>query len=267
MTDPNETAYDKGIPLTAEDGLGSDQQGDDDEDDDLGGNSNDDPVMQFLRNLDWNFEEIEADDTIADSLPDYSGPTGLKCDPSSFTTVLDCVGKCGGLDYNTIRRLAVHSNTYAAQVLLPQAINRRIEGAVCTNVTTKEMHILLGVLLRISLSPLDLGGYKAHWRTELLVVGASFSEMITIEGTQGWAQKYMSLRRFKAIRRAFPEEKTAGAAGDKCYLLRYAINQINAASQATFIPGPTLSFDEGTHAKPTMSSASIQQGQAQQVSC
>jgi hypothetical protein len=91
--------------------------------------------------------------------------------------------------------------------------------------------------------------------------------MITIEGTQGWAQKYMSLRRFKAIRRAFPEEKTAGAAGDKCYLLRYAINQINAASQATFIPGPTLSFDEGTHAKPTMSSASIQQGQAQQVSC
>ena len=105
--------------------------------------------MQFLRNLDWNFEEIEADDTIADSLPDYSGPTGLKCDPSSCTTVLDCVGKCGGLDYNTIRRLAVHSNTYAAQVLLPQAINRRIEGAVCTNVTTKEMHIFLGVLLCI----------------------------------------------------------------------------------------------------------------------
>jgi len=78
-----------------------------------------------------------------------------------------------------------------------------------------------------------------------LVVGASFSEMITIEGTQGWAQKYMSLRRFKAIRRAFPEEKIAGAAGGKCYQLRYAINQRNAASQATFIPGPTLSFDEG----------------------
>jgi Transposase IS4 len=56
----------------------------------------------------------------------------------------------------------------------------------------------------------------------------------------------MSLSRFKQMRGAFhPEEKAAGAGGDKCYMLRHLINICNASSMSSFYVPKDLAFDEG----------------------
>ena len=74
-------------------------------------------------------------------------------------------------------------------------------------------------------------------------LGRNYSVPVT--NLPSWARKVMSLNRFKQIRAAFHPEVGASSIGDKCHQLRYAINSLNAASLATFIPGKNLSFDEG----------------------
>jgi Transposase IS4 len=57
----------------------------------------------------------------------------------------------------------------------------------------------------------------------------------------------MSLNPFKQIRGAFhPEDKSAGnGCDDKCYQVRAAINELNAASLANVVTGGNCAFDEG----------------------
>ncbi|CAB9517121.1 unknown protein [Seminavis robusta] len=103
-------------------------------------------------------------------------------------------------------------------------------------------------MLKISLMPIDMGGYPAYFREKDKLVNYSNREKpMRIKNTKGWAQDYMSLIRFKQIRSAFhPECKSmAGEGGDKCYQLRRCINAVNLSSKSTFDAGCWCSFDEG----------------------
>jgi hypothetical protein len=132
--------------------------------------------------------------------------------------------------------------------------SRTWHGLVWHPISIEEMYRFLGILLRISLQPVDSGGYCAYFREENLVVSLSEdnSHFIEIPESRGFVsllqKEYrMSLNRFKQIRGSFHPEDTvlANSSEDKCYQLRHAINELNAASLSNYVPEANYAFDEG----------------------
>jgi Transposase IS4 len=198
-------------------------------------------LEQFLKDLQWNFcVGKEVADREAPS--PYIGPSGLKPNvAASFKDPFECLAVCGGLDFDLVCRLARNSNEYARKYLLANDRNNRLHGQPFANITTEEMYHFLGITLRISLSPLDWGGYDAYF-------SACNRKVLdrVIHGSDGFARHYMTLNRYKQIRAAFhPEDRCAGDAGDKCYQLRHAINTMNQAALNAKYLGENLTFDEG----------------------
>jgi hypothetical protein len=143
-------------------------------------------------------------------------PSGLKPRAAeSFSNPFGCLAVCGGIDFDLVNMLARSSNEYAQKYLLPKDRNGRLHGQASPNITVEEMYHFLGITLRISLSPIDWGGYEAYFSSRnRSVLGVEMYE------TEGFARKFMSLNRCKQIRAAFhPEDRLAGLNGDKCSLV------------------------------------------------
>lgn len=147
-------------------------------------------------------------------------------------------------------------NRYYNEVVKPKFVSgtsRKWNGLVWKPISEDELHRFLGIILRISLSPVDMGGYTAYFRdTEYVVPIEKRKAGLRIPGTTGFIHSLpeelrMSLNRFKQIRGAFhPEDKVLGnGCEDKCYQLRAALNEINAAARANFVPEANCAFDEG----------------------
>jgi hypothetical protein len=179
-------------------------------------------LAQFLENIHWNFC---AEVALLDEEPPlpYNGPTGLKPRVAeSFDDPFQCLAICGGLDYDLVCRLARNSNEYVRHHLLPKDRNNRLHGKAYANITAEEMYHFLGITLRISLSPVDYGGYEAYFSAQDRKILNKH-----IFSSDGFARHFMTLSRYKQIRTAFhPEDQTGGMEGDKCYQLRHAINTI-----------------------------------------
>jgi Transposase IS4 len=200
-------------------------------------------VGSLLQDITWNYSSVSTAMVEDKEAPSpYIGPSGLKPRVAeSFSNPFECLAVCGGLDYDLVCRLASNSNEYARKHLLPSDRNNRLHGHTFTNITTEEMYHFLGITLRISLSPIDWGGYEAYFSVSNRKVLD-----VDIAGSAGFAQHYMTLRRYKQIRSAFhPEDRSAGSAGDKCYQLRHAINTLNQAASNTKFIGEDVTFDEG----------------------
>ena len=129
-----------------------------------------------------------------------------------------------------------------------------MHGLAWKDISFDEMHRFLGILLKISLQPVDLGGYPGYFRDDYMNMEFSVSEddNIRISGSKGFVADIdpsirMSLNRFKQIRGSFhPEDrKNANGADDKCYQLRAAINELNSASNTNLVPDANCLFDEG----------------------
>lgn len=147
--------------------------------------------------------------------------------------------------------------SYYKQVIKPKHVSRnsrKWHGLLWKDVNIDEMHRFLGVLLRISLQPIDYGGYPAYFQEGNIRISLTrdMSQGLEIPETKGFMALLdpafrMSLNRFKQIRGAFhPEDKNrANGNEDKCYQIRAAMNSMNAASLKNFVPEGNLSFDEG----------------------
>lgn len=199
-------------------------------------------LKDMLDDLLWNFTyEVSVDDP--DCPAPYVGPMGLKPGvAASFSNPFECLGACGGLDYDLVTQLTRNSNDFARNILLKKDRNNRLHGHVFKNITTEEMYQFLGITLRISLSPVDWGGYEAYFSANNRhVLG------LEIKGTDGFARHIvMTLSRYKQIRSAFhPEDRSTGDGGDKCYQLRHVINTLNQAAANTMHIGENVTFDEG----------------------
>ena len=159
-----------------------------------------------------------------------------------FVDPFECLERAG-LSVDFVSRLTYYSNDYARKYLLSKGRNPRLHGAPWKNIEREEMYRFLGIMLQMSLSPQDGGGYEAYFRTTKRKI-----HDIEIPDTIGFAQKYMSLKRFRQIRSAFHPEDKAGASlhgNDRCYQLRHAINTLNpVAKKLRHIPR-NCSFDEG----------------------
>jgi hypothetical protein len=103
------------------------------------------------------------------------------------------------LDYAYVAKLAANSNEYAENILLPQVANKnnRFCGIKWKRISMKEIYCFLGIILKISISPIDGEGYAAYFRANNKVVCG-----VEIQGTKGFAVEFMSLARFKQIRAA-----------------------------------------------------------------
>jgi Transposase IS4 len=218
------------------------EEEDDDEDDATSEHAYARDLLEVLDQIQWNFSPIDDGYNDADGLATYNGPSCLKPRVAeSFNTPFECLEVCGGLDYEFVNRLARNSNEYVRKHLLPKNRNGRLHGVPFVNITTEEMYHFLGITLRISLSPVDWGGYEAYFSSSnRRVMG------LEITGSDGFARHFMTLNRYKQIRSAFhPEDRSAGLGGDKCYQLRHAINTLNQAAMNTKFMGEDLTFDEG----------------------
>lgn len=213
-----------------------------------------DGIHALIRQLKWKFVCIDknAPPAVLDKhmRKFYDGPEGLRHGVAhSFQDPFGCFENCGGLDYGLVARLAAGSNDYFHRFKRPCLDRNAIwHGVKWTDITVEEMYRFLGILLRISMEPVDGGGYNAYFSKENKIVnpGGRNGKPKEIQGTAGWAHHYMTLIRFKQIRGAFhPEEKCAGDGGDKCYMLRHLINTCNSVSKFTFWTPKDLSFDEG----------------------
>jgi hypothetical protein len=144
--------------------------------------------------------------------------------------------------------LAQHSNDYAKVTLLKQHTMRKVCGLPWKDITKAEMYRFLGIMLKISLLPIDGGGYRAYFcKDDMSINYCDHLPNQRIRHTSGFAYCYMTEGRFKQIRLAFhPEDKQmASLGGDKCYQLRRAINTMNSCAKTTFEAGRDMAFDEG----------------------
>lgn len=228
--------------------LSQDQQDHEEDREDEG----DSHINQLLTDLVWKFRCVEGapgPNQLSDLQTMYSGPEGLKAQVASkFTSPLNCFFTVSGFNFETAARLAKGSNDYFHRFVKPHLNRNNVyHGIPWCDISTTEMIRFLGILLKIGLCPRDGGGYRAYFAKTLEVVypGENLSS-IEITGSEGFAWRFMDLRRFQQIRGAFhPEDKTAGFGGDKCYQLRRLLNSFNAASQQTFHVPKDLAFDEG----------------------
>jgi hypothetical protein len=203
-------------------------------------------VGDILDELQWDFEEVLEDD-----IPpkDTSAPLPYETDAGSLkeyvykqvSNPFDALELCG-FDYAYVAKLAANSNEYAENVLLIRVAdkNNRFCGIKWKRITMKDMYRFLGIMLKISIAPVDGEGYAAYFRRDNKVVCG-----VEIQNTKGFAIDYMSLARFKQIRAALHPENSAYSASDKGYQLRSTIQQINMCSLRVFNASCQMTFDEG----------------------
>ena len=123
-------------------------------------------------------------------------------------------------------------------------VGETFAGYAWDNISTQEMIISNGMILKMSIDDKKLGGYESHFEEEIPVhLGQGYSATLT--DYPAWATKIMPLWRFKQIRAAFHPEVGASTIGDKCHQLRYALDQHTKTAKKTFEPGIDLSVDEG----------------------
>ena len=205
-------------------------------------------VGEYLKALQWSFEPVSTE--IKEPYRPYSGPHGLRAGVSEkFNDPFECFSECGGFTSLFVARLAANSNDYYYHHIKPDLGRNRYCNEEWKDITTEEMYHFLGIMLKISLSTVDGGGYAAYFAEEDKVIYADSGRRpitMSVANSKGWAQNTMKLNRFKQVRGAFhPEDKTAGIGKDKCYQLRHVLNQLNAAALSSFHMGPNVAFDEG----------------------
>jgi hypothetical protein len=199
----------------------------------------------------WKFRLVTPEDTLTPEVE----PNGTKCRlksgvATSFRSPPECLEVCGGLLVSFVVRVQAESNNYYHKKI-KQGLGKNglFHGIKWENISKAEMYRFFGIILRISMNEKDGSGYKAYFAKHNRVMHTgvgSRHEQREIPGSERWAWRYMSLRRFQQIRAAFhPEKANAGLGGDKCYQLPSALNHLNAASKNTFMPGGNLAFDEG----------------------
>ena len=104
------------------------------------------------------------------------------------------------------------------------------------NITIGEIVRFFGILLRISMEPRKMGGYKLYFQDALQIHLGVGGNNVCLTGFEPWARNIMTLVRFKQIRSAFhPEAGRSELTGDKCYQLQYFIRTFNERARNIFI--------------------------------
>jgi len=82
----------------------------------------------------------------------------------------------GGFDLDTLKRLCGNSNEYIKRFVIPNCRDQLLYGIRFEDITLTEMMKFMGIMLRMSLHPIDFGGYPAYF--------ARTDEDIILDGEQ-----------------------------------------------------------------------------------
>ena len=246
--DENDNAYIPLLPGQTVEDVDNENDGQDNPED-VEGTSNLGDIGTRIANLQWKYREAREGETVAFEVPELSREeTRLKEGVADkFSDPFTALKVLGGFDIEFVSRLARNSNAYANKTILKNHRNHKVHNLLWTKITVPEMYAFLGIMLKISLSPIDGGGYTTYFNKKNATIRyCRDCDGFEIPNSKGFAVEYMSLERFKQIRMAYhPEDKVMGRGGDKCYQLRYAMAQCNNAALACFIIGAHMTFDEG----------------------
>jgi len=145
---------------------------------------------ELLDNLIWRFDEYEhTDDRLR--LPShmktvYPRKTELNTGvATSFKTPLGAFKVMGGFDVDTAKRLCRNSNDYMKMFVLSNRTTRSLHGAQFEDITLLEMMKFLGIILRMSLNPIDYGGYPAYFFSSDADIVLNEEQKIKASGTEG----------------------------------------------------------------------------------
>ncbi len=135
----------------------------------------------------------------------------------------------------------MNSNNYIRERL----IGNKFYGSDWKNITVEEMFHTFGMILKMSLVSIHLGGLKAYFNpiTKLYISCNEAIELKTVD--TNWTDDRLTYKRFLQIRAAIHPEDGTSEIGDKCHQLRAAIQFLNEHAKKSFILGRELSFDEG----------------------
>jgi len=124
-------------------------------------------------------------------------------------------------------------------------VGNKFYGSDWKNITVKEMFHTLGMILKMNLVNICLGGLKAYFNPikKLYISCDEVIELRTIE--MNWTYERLTYKFFLQIRAALHSEDGVLEIGNKCHQLRAAIQFLNEHAKKSFILGREISFDEG----------------------
>jgi hypothetical protein len=79
---------------------------------------------------------------------------------------MECVGVCGGMDYDFFKQITANSNEHARLNMSNEGV---FAGKDWTNVTVEEFVHFLGILLKMSVDNRELGGYSSYFTSQKCV--------------------------------------------------------------------------------------------------
>ena len=135
----------------------------------------------------------------------------------------------------------MNSNAYVQARL----VGNKFYGSNWKNITVEEMFHTFGMILKMSLVSICLGGLKAYFNpiTKLYISCNEAIELRTVD--TNWTDERLTYKRFLQIRAALHPEDGVSDIGDKCHQLRAAIQFLNEHAKKSFVLGRELSFNEG----------------------
>ena len=111
---------------------------------------------------------------------------------NSFSTVMQCLAKCGVIDMEFFKHVTVNSNECAQ---LHMDLNSLLCGLEVDEYLTGGNDAFFGIVLKVSIDD-RVGGYAEYFNDDIITDLAD-DYSIAIDGFSAWAKKVMTLCRFK----------------------------------------------------------------------
>ena len=114
----------------------------------------------YLQELNWSYSDV-VPGTSDTTYHHYNGagPCLRKCVDRKFNTLLGGVcGIAGGFSYELVKRITMNSNAYVRA----RFVGNKFYGSDWTNINVEEMFHTLGMILKMSLVNIRLGGINAY---------------------------------------------------------------------------------------------------------
>ncbi|CAB9526779.1 hypothetical protein SEMRO_1886_G303590.1 [Seminavis robusta] len=168
-------------------------------------------IIHLLNKLVWNYDACDPDKETLTTPKLTEEKTKLRPGLSRhFSTPLQCLAVTAGLNEHFVARLACNSNQYCHEKILLEKTNRYFHGLQWDDISITEMYHFLGIMLKISLSSVDGGGYTAYFSPEERPIRFDRNiRPIKIKGSEGFAGSIMTLSRFRQIRAVSSREEGA----------------------------------------------------------
>ena len=188
----------------------------------------------YPQNLNWSYLDV-VPGTPNTTYQHYNGPGPClrKFVDRKFDTLLGACRIAGGFSYELLKCITMNSNAYVRA----QLVGNRFYGSDWKNITVEEMFHTLGMILKLSLVNIRLGGLKAYFNPikKLYISCDVVIELNTIE--TNWTDERLTYKRFLQIRATLHPKNGVSDIGDKCHQLRAAIQFFNDHAKKAFILG------------------------------